>query len=277
MFFALAFMACSGGDDPVQLVYRFDAAPGQAFSTTLSQSLGVRMGDHAMDGTRELHARYRIMADAPHAGHDLRAIVRLDTVRASLIWGPNEQRIDTRHLAGREFALTVAPNGGEPTYDPASLPTMDMGQLGGGSVAPSLLIDYGFPTLPAEPVSTGSTWSETRTSRRLEATIWVTANVETTYRVTGREHIDGTRCLTIASASTGTLSDGNAHGDPVAFTGQLHGTAHWCFDAESGVLVRMTGEEITEGSIPRDEGAAATVNQSTKIEIHHVAGERGYR
>ena len=264
---AFAAMACRTGDAPMQLAYQLDAAEGDAFTATLSQNIAFAMGDHAVNGTRELRARYTIRGDRT-AGHHLAGSVQLDTVRASMIWGQNQQRISTRHLAGVTFPLTVAPTGGAPKYDAETLPVIEVG--GGRPVPASLLIDYGFPTLPTEPVTTGSTWSETRTNHRLEAVVWVTADVTTTYRVKGTTTIEGTRCLLVESESVGTLSDGFAGGKEVEYAGQLTGSATWCFDAQSGVLVEMIGEELTDGAFRAPDGPERTIKQTTMIEIHNV-------
>ncbi len=266
---AIAALACAADDGPMQLAYQFDVSQGSSFLTTINQDIAVAMGGHAMEGAREMRARYTILADAA-TGDNLHGTVRLDSLRASLIWGQSQERFDTRHLIGREFPMTVAPGGGPPTYDAEDLPAIDMGGRGGGAVPASMLIDYAFPTLPAEPVTVGSAWRETRTNRRLEATMWVTAEVQTTYRVSGMANIEGTRCLMIKSESTGTLSDGLAHGTVVPFSGQLQGSATWCFDPYSGVLVEMIGEEVTNGGTRSPDGGSATIQQTTRVEIRNV-------
>ena len=120
------------------------------------------------------------------------------------------------------------------------------------------------------PYSQTFVYDQVQHQKRLEATVWVAAEVRTTYRVTGTANIEGTRCLMIESESAGTLSDGFAHGADVPFSGKLQGTATWCFDTESGVLVEMIGEEVTDGGTQSPQGAGATIKQTTKIEIHNV-------
>jgi hypothetical protein len=258
----LAAVGCRGADAPVQLAYRFEATQGTTFTAELGHEIDFSMGDHAMHGTREMRARYTVLGET----------ARLDSIRASMIWGPNQQRIDTRHLTGVVFPLTVSATGGPPTYD-ATLPVVDMGGQAGGAVPASIMIDYGFPTLPTESVTTGSTWSETRSYPRLEAFMWVMADVTTTYRVKGQSTIDGTRCVEVTSESVGTLSEGSHDGEAQPYAGQLTGSATWCFDAASGVLVQVIGEEATDGASAGTDRPDLMIKQMTKIEIHNTATE----
>ncbi len=262
----LAAVGCRGADAPVQLAYRFDATQGNGYAAELAHEIDFSMGDHGMHGSRQLRARYTILGET----------ARLDSIRASMIWGENQQRFDTRHLAGVSFPLAVPATGGTPTYDVATLPVIEMGGQAGGTVPASIMIDYGFPTLPSEPVTTGSTWSETRRYPRLEAFMWVTADVTTTYRVKGRKTVEGTRCMEVTSESAGTLSEGSFNGDPQPYEGQLTGSATWCFDADSGVLVQMIGEEVTDGVSAGTERPDIVIKQTTKFEVRSTdLGERG--
>ena len=261
MFLALVAFGCSGAEAPVQLAYRFDTTQGNAFTAELGHEIDFSMGDHAMHGTRQMGAGYTILGES----------ARLDSAKASMIWGENQQRIDTRHLAGVVFPLTVPATGGPPTYDAGSLPVIEMGGQAGGAVPANILIDYGFPTLPTEPVTTGSTWSDTRSHPRLEAFMWVMADVTTTYRVKGQSTIDGTHCVEVTSESVGTLSEGSHDGEAQPYAGQLTGSATWCFDPESGVLVQMVGEELSDGVSAGTDRPDVLIKQTTKIEIRNIA------
>lgn len=270
---ASAAAAC-GTDEPVELVYRLGGPPGASYVTTLTQDIIFDMGDHGGEGTREIRARYTIRAgDAPTDVTQQIGSVHVDSLRASMVWGQAQQRIDTRHLVGREFPMTVATTGGAPVYDSDSMPSIDMGDRGGGTVPMSLLVDYGFPAFPDRAVAAGSTWTETRIGRRLEGTLWTSADIVTTYRVAGMNTVGGVRCLDIESTSAGTLSDASGHGMELEYDGRLQGTARWCFDPASGELLEMTGEETTTGRAPWPNGATATIDQTTKVEIRNVRGD----
>jgi len=267
---AVAGIACRASFDPIHLGYQLrDEA---SYVVSLEQKMAVRMGDHAMDGSRTLRAGYSIRAAGASIGEDLAAIVHLDSVRVDLVMGQSRHLIDTRHLPGREFAFRLPAAGGPPQYDGDEVPTVEMGERGGGSVPTSLLVDYAFPSLPDEPVAVGSTWTERTTRRQLEASVWVTADVTTTHTAIGYDTVEGTRCLVIESASSGTTKDGSARGATFAYAGDVRGSARWCFDAASGALLSMSGEEVTAGVVNPDEGSAS-IDQTSSITIRHVAAE----
>ena len=269
---ALVGMACRASPDPVRLAYQL--GDQTSYVVSLEQKMAVRMGEHAMDGSRVLRAGYSIRAAAAPVGVDLNAIVRFDSVHVDLVLGPSQHRIDTRHLPGREFALRVPAAGGPPQYDGDGVPTMEMGDRGGGSVPASLLVEYAFPALTDEPVSVGSTWTERKTRRQLEASVWVTADVTTTHTVVGYDTVEGRRCLVIESESSGSTSDGSAHGATFEYAGNVRGSARWCFDAAGGALLSMSGEEVTSGLVDPDE-RSASIDQTSTITIRHVATEVG--
>jgi hypothetical protein len=257
----------------VQLAHQFQTSDGQSYVTTIEQTMAVQMGEHAMDGSRELSGGYTIRASETSNGADLQGVVRLDSARATLVMGPGQQRADTRHLPGREFSLALPRAGGVPVYGD-EMPSIEMGERGGGAVPVSVLIDYGFPRLPDEPASVGSSWTEQRTRRQLESTMWVTAEITTTYTVVGHDTVQGSRCLLIESESSGTLSKGFAHGTSMDYVGELRGSATWCFDAAAGTLVHMSGQETTDGRVESQQ-ASASIAQTTSITIQHVNGTGG--
>lgn len=243
---ALLAAACGASDAPVQLTWHLDAGRPDSYTMSLTHEIDFSMGDHGMHGLRELGASYTLLGDA---------MVRLDTVRASMIWGENRQRIDTRHLAATSFPF------------PEQSPVIEMGGRNGGPIPVSHLIEYGFPTLPTEPVRAGSTWNEARSGLRPEGFLQVTANITTTHRVKGPNTVNGRDCLEIESTATGTLSDGAMEGNTVPYAGTLAGTATWCFDTASGTLVTMRGEEVTQGTSSVPDRPDMQISQKATIEL----------
>lgn len=269
----LALCACGPTEGPTPLAHTFDPSAGRSYVTSLEQQMAIAMGDHAMSGSRELRAGYTIRG-AESNGATQRAVVRLDSVRATLIMGQSQERFDTRDLRGREFTVALPAGGGAPGYVGEAMPVIDMGERGGGALPASALIDYGLPTLPSEPVARGSTWSERRTRRQLEGTVWVSADITTTHTVAGFDTVDGSRCLVVESESKGTLSDGLAHGTAVDYVGELQASATWCFDTAGGGLVHLQGEETTRGEIESARGSAS-IEQTTTVTVHQVADGSG--
>lgn len=257
---AVLVLACGGGDAPVTLAWHYESTSAPSYAVSLTHEIDFSMGDHGSHGIRELEASYAILGDAASGG-----MVHLDTVRASMIWGNNRERIDTRHLAGASF----------PLHSDES-PVIEMGGRNGGSIPVSHLIDYGFPTLPAEPVSAGSTWSESRNGMLVEGFLQVTADVTTTHRVRGRTTVEGRECVEVESTSTGTLSDGMMDGNAVPYAGTFAGTARWCFDPVSGSLVAMHGEEVTRGTSSAEDRPDMEISQKTTIAVQgRRNGDRG--
>jgi len=267
---ALVGVACRADPEPVRLGYQL---PDQAsYVVSLEQKMAVRMGEYAMDGSRVLRAGYSIRATGAATAEDLNAIVHLDSVHVDLVMGQSRHLIDTRHLPGREFALHMPAASGPPQYDGDEVPTVEMGERGGGSVPTSLLVDYAFPSLPDEPVSVGSTWTERKTRRQLEASVWVTADVTTTHTAVGYDAVEGRRCLVVESESSGTTSDGSAHGATFPYAGAVRGSARWCFDTAGGALLSMSGQEVTAGVVNPEE-RSASIDQTSTITIRRVAAE----
>lgn len=264
----LAATACTGADEPHELAYRLDAAPGRSYATTLVHEMAFDMGDHGAEGTRNLHAVFTIEANGgPGAG-----IVRLDSARASIVWGQAQQRIDTRGVVGRGFGVTLADVHAAPAYAEDDVPVIDMGERGGGAVPASLLVGYAFPSLPDGPVTVGTTWTSTTAGSRLHGFMTVHAEITTTHRVTGTESLDGTRCVRVESESSGTLSGGQAGDLALDFDGTVSGTARWCFDADAGALVEFASEETATGGAPWPNGVTARIDQSTRVEVRPAAG-----
>jgi len=267
----VATAGCRPSSDPVRLGYQLPTRGQRSYVVSVEQTMAVSMGEHSMDGTRSLRTGYSVRAAGTAGGPDLDAIVHLDSVRADLVMGESRYRIDTRDLPGREFALRVPATGGPPQYDGDSVPTMEMGDRGGGSVPATLLVDYAFPSLPNTPVSIGSTWTERTTRRQLDASVWVTADITTTYTVVGYDAVEGTRCLVIESESTGSTADGSAHGASFEYAGEVHGSARWCFDPAGGALISMSGEEVTSGLVNPEE-RSASIEQTSAITIRYLEG-----
>jgi len=264
---AFAVAACDGGDESWQLAYRLPASQGRSYATTLTHEIDFDMGDHTSHAVREIRTGFTVRAGAgPATG-----TVQLDSVRASMLWGQARMGIDTRHLAGRGFGIAVTDT--SPTFASDQVPIIDMGDKAGGPVRANLLVAYAYPRLPAEPVTAGSTWTERRTGPRLQGAVWVTEDVGTTHRVIGMETIDGTRCVRVESESTGTFSGGSMGELDLDFDGEIHGTASWCFDARSGALVELTGEETGRGSTPWPNRGTVRMDQTARVEVRTVMGE----
>jgi hypothetical protein len=133
-------------------------------------------------------------------------------------------------------------------------------------------VDYAFPPLTDQPVTVGASWTTRTSGSRLHGFLSVTADITTRHQVTGTETIDGTSCVRVESESSGVLSDGVMADLTVDFTGEVSGTASWCFDAESGALVELASEETASGSAPWPNGATARIDQTTRVAVLPAPG-----
>lgn len=266
-------VACSaggGGDGASPVELRFALADGEplSYSAEYRQDVLLDMGDHAMEAGRRYEARYTITGAGSADGHH-QGSVRLDSLRIAVTTAQGRQAFDTRHLIGDEFEMTVGEAGGAPAYG-GDVPALDLGPMLGGEVGPTLLMDFGFPQLPDRPVSAGDTWQGTIHRTHVEGILAVTAELTATYTLAGWETANGVECARIEASISGDLSGlTEQHGASFDYSGTLQGTRVWLFDPSSGSVVRMDGEESTDGRMT-SESVDAPVEQLTTVHIRTV-------
>ncbi len=252
--------ACSGGagvDGPLELRFAADGEP-TAYVATYEQDIEW--------GSAHLERRYGIRYTLDRADGS-RVAVHLDSLGLVVSTPHGRQALDTRHLVGSEFELAIDAIDGRPTY-PADTPLLEMPGVLEGEVSIRRLMDFGFPELPDGPIQVGDRWTAQSTRPQVEAHVAATAVFTTDYHFSGWETIDGVDCARIEAnvAAEVSVVPYDLHGATVEFAGTLAGDLTWFFDPSTEVLVRLTGETLSDGMLTV-AGNATPIEQSTRIRI----------
>ena len=258
-----ALAACSDPPPagPVELSFSGDA-PAADYLVTYEQD--ITWGSARLE--RLYGARYSLRGVGSD-GVAARLSGRLDSLGITQVTPHGRATQDTRYLNGIEFVLSVPGGGGGPTY-PVETPIHEMpGQLE-GRLSLARLMDFGFPALPAGPVSVGASWTATASRPYVAANVHATADLTTEYVLTRLETVDGVRAARVEGRMTGTVSApaSDLRGRSVSFDGTIGGDLTWLLDAEGGLLLEMTGETRSEGTLSAD-GNTAPISQLTRIRI----------
>lgn len=261
----LAFAACSGdaeAGEEAPLDLRF-AAFGEPQSYRAEYEQDIKWG--TSDVERRYGARYTFTRFG-ESTEGLRVTARLDSLGVGVSSPHGRQVFDARYLTGSEFQLMIPERGGAPTYQGEVI--FDMTGMLEGEVALSRLMNFGFPELPDHPIKIGDSWTSGSARSQVEAYLTMPANFETEYRFTGWETIDGVDCARIEGRITGEMAARAAlqYGQSADYTGSLQGQATWYFDPASGSLMRMSGEESSDGWLTTGE-KETPIKQQTRIDI----------
>jgi len=259
-----AVTACSGGtgtQGPVDLRFASGSAP-VTYRTVYQQS--IEWGEALV--VRTYRVRYVMAAGVGPAAPGPMDVV-LDSMGVTVSTPHGQQTLDTRHMIGTEFTITLPQRGGTPTY--TDEPVFEMPGVLEQRVTLSRLMDYGFPHLPDHPVNVGDTWSATWSRPQIEVQLTMPAELTTEYTLTGWETVDGVDCVRIVGRVTGAMSSRTerSEGPAIKYAGTLEGELTWLFDPVAGRVLRVSGEESSDGVLT--SGAADTaIRQTTTIEIH---------
>ncbi len=166
--------------------------------------------------------------------------------------GPNAGGgVDLSPLMGRQVSMLLSPLGETSTFRGfEALPEIEVAQgntLGEADYKNSLR--YLFPTLPAQPVAQGESWTDEFMMREdwFEGSSTTTANV--TYTLVGETVLEGVDCLEIDAESDVTFKgEGTMRGSPLTADLSGSGNAKIYFSVERGMILRMTEESRLEGS-----------------------------
>ena len=93
-------------------------------------------------------------------------------------------------------------------------------------------------------------------------------NVDTEYRFTGWETIDGVDCARIEARVAGKMTAQAVlqYGQRADYTGTLEGQATWYFDPDTGSLLRMSAEESSNGLLTTGD-KETPIQQHTRVAI----------
>jgi hypothetical protein len=243
-------------DDGVRLRY---VDPAARLSMTIA---------HDIEVVREppIHANRRFAVDltlaaAPAGGA---VTVTIDEAKGSTEAHAQRQRLGTRHLTGKSFALSFDEDGRKPVPGEAA----EENTIGLGSIVPQgfplpdALADA-LPILPDTPVAVGTRWTTERSIRSLEGWAWSTGKLTSRHEVTSIDERDAHAIVTVqteAAADLGPIEGG----EPCA--AELTRTLNWTFDATDGRLLTLSVDQETEGrsTVPQGE---ITIRQHTLIEL----------
>ena len=175
------------------------------------------------------------------------------------------QRLPTTTVVGQSFTLTTD-NDGRTVKQPDQAQDLEIGvgQIIGGDYPVGLAMADILPALPEEPVSIGSAWSTTKSTRSLEGWAWASGELNTQHSVTAIDEVNGHSIVSITSTAQTRLSQS---GDGLAYSGdgELKRTSNWRFDATDGRLLSLSMEQNTSGINTLPQGEVG-VRQSTKVE-----------
>ena len=137
-----------------------------------------------------------------------------------------------------------------------------------GRVALSRLADYGFPPLPEAPVRPGDVWTARHDRPHAEGQIIVQAEIETEMRFAGWETVGDVECVRLEGRVRGRAAGGapQVRGPDVEYGGEIEGSIEWLLDPATGVVLRVTGEEVSEGILAAGR-AETPMRQVTRIRI----------
>ncbi|MDX1395413.1 MAG: hypothetical protein R3195_13575 [Gemmatimonadota bacterium] len=254
-----ALTACSAGPEgPVEL--RLSSPPAET-SFRASYRQDIDWGQTPV--SREYGARYTMRAGSDTPGG---APATLDSLAITVHTPHGSQSLDTRALVGESFGVSVPPRGGPATF--TDEPVFEMPGLLEGRVALSRLVDYGFPPLPDEPVRPGDVWTARHGRPHAEGQIIVRAEIETEMRFAGWETVGNVECVRLEGRIRGTAAGGapQARGPEVEYDGDIDGSVEWLLDPATGVVLRATVEEVSEGVLAAGR-AETPMRQVTRIRI----------
>jgi hypothetical protein len=191
--------------------------------------------------------------------------VKINKAKASYTAHDMTQRLPVSTLLGQSFMLSTADNGRTLNR---SNPELDLeigvGQIIGGDYPVGLAIVDILPVLPETPISIGSSWSTTQSTRSLEGWAWASGELSSQHSVTSIDLLDGHSIVGVTSTAQAQLGK---YGDGLEYSGEgkLERTSNWRFDATDGRLLSLSMEQSTSGINTLPQGEVG-VRQTTKVE-----------
>jgi len=226
----------------------------------LSINQDISSGEHQSFAQRELTMEFEL-SEAPGA-----FTIDISKVKGNSIAHNMSQRLPASGLKGQSFAL-------EKTSDNRALQRTEsdnkleigLGQMIGENYPVGLALAEILPILPKEPVTLGSSWQSTRTTRSLEGWAWTEATLSSEHRVTDVDEQGGHTIVSVTSTAHAKLNDG---GGAIAYSGdgELSRTSHWRFDATDGRLLSVSMEQRTSGLNTMPQGTV-DIRQQTNVEF----------
>lgn len=191
--------------------------------------------------------------------------VKVNKAKASYTAHEMTQRLPTTTVVGQSFTLTTD-NDGRTVKQPDQAQDLEIGvgQIIGGDYPVGLAMADILPALPEGPVSIGSAWSTTKSTRSLEGWAWASGELNSQHSVTAIDEVNGHSIVSITSTAQTRLSQS---GDGLVYSGdgELKRTSNWRFDATDGRLLSLSMEQNTSGINTLPQGEVG-VRQSTKVE-----------
>ncbi len=233
--------------------------PSGSMSLTVSHDITVRV-DNPVHAGRTFAYDLSVAADKSSPVFT----ITIDGAKGDYTAHGQKQRLSTRSLTGKSFALAIGDDGRQlkPTE------AVEGTEIGlGPMIAPGfsiagVLADT-LPILPREAVIVGTTWTTEQSIRSLEGWTWTTGTLVSRHRVTAVDHHDG---RTIVTAETEAQADlGPVEGGKEC-SGDLKRTLHWTFDATAGRLLSLSMEQETEGTTTVPQGHLP-IHQVTRVEL----------
>ena len=230
------------------LTYRMPDDRSLSYKSTIEQTHSMpRMGGRTRAFGADRTIEFSVRSEGSGEGnHQLtitidRMDIRLETPRG-------EMSREVGEIAGKSFEMVLSSLGEELSLSGAEEIVYDLGPTGRQDVENDFLTF--FPDLASRPVRVGETWTSTSTMTEKAYSSGATVNLETVHTLEGFETVDGTECVKITSAITGTLEGTSANPREIpAVDGTIKGTGVWYFAHKKGVLVKMTTHVRTTGQM----------------------------
>jgi hypothetical protein len=260
---ALIYFTTVAANDSENVLLRYQAEVASNLSMSLKQDIRAGEKENPV-ASREFSMGYTMKAQAEPGKMD----IELNAPKASYTAHDMKQRLGTKHLTGKGFALAIneagrglsrAHAGEEQNMSIGLGPYTDPGYASDGA-----LVDI-LPMLPAEPVSAGSSWETQRDTRTLVGWSWAQGQMQSHHEVTAIEQKENHTIVSVASNSTMKLSalEGS---EQYSGDGNLMRSYQWRFDATNGHLLSLSLEQESNGFSALPQGNVQ-IRQFSTIEL----------
>jgi len=249
------------------LMYRFPAGESVTYQTKTSQTINQEAMGQSMEFNTNMFNLTTFTGDRQDEQHNIVTTASFDSFSVVVKGMGTERKIDMSAVVGKQFRLTISPQGRKiGFYDPDSI-QIDFGRMVGKRRAESFFRNP-FPILPTDRVKIGDTWSDSEQMSMPQGGMDVNIKTSSVSTLQGIETVDGIECMKITTTLTGTLKgEGTQMGMDMVFEGDLEGNSTWYFDFKKGRFIKLDAENMMEGTVEVTGAQTMTIpiTQETRV------------